>query len=284
MDKSVRVCLILEGTYPYVPGGVSAWTHELIRQLPHVEFVLLTLSSKADQEHAYKLPSNVVEVHDRHLMPTPPSPDQWGRRTGMIRLRAVQTMVGDTAHPHVVELLRDLESAASLNPLAPPGSRHGARAAMRRLWTEITDRYRRENPFYPLGEFFWTWFNARALLLSLLEAPIPEADVYHALCTGYAGFAGAVARAVHRRPLILTEHGFIIANGQSRLTPAAPCGGINGTSGRNCFSPSVALRIPHQTGLSLCSSTIVAWNWPSVHRKNVVSLSPTGSIWSGTGG
>ncbi|TVR73067.1 MAG: DUF3492 domain-containing protein [Spirochaetaceae bacterium] len=208
VGKPLRVCLILEGTYPYVPGGVSAWTHELIRQLPDTEFVLLTLSAKKDQKHAYELPPIVKGVQDHLLALATPSPEQWNLRTGPRRLEQIRDLLGPSVHPDVQELLQDLESAASLNPMAIAGGRRrGSRRAMRALWSTITDRYRRENPFYPLGEFFWTWFNARALLLSLLEVSMPEADVYHALCTGYAGFAGSVVRAALGRPLVLTEHG-----------------------------------------------------------------------------
>ena len=28
------VCLVVEGTYPYVAGGVSSWLHALITNLP----------------------------------------------------------------------------------------------------------------------------------------------------------------------------------------------------------------------------------------------------------
>ena len=37
------VCLILEGTYPYVAGGVSAWAHDLIRAQQDLRFVLVTI-------------------------------------------------------------------------------------------------------------------------------------------------------------------------------------------------------------------------------------------------
>ncbi|MFN3430865.1 MAG: DUF3492 domain-containing protein, partial [Candidatus Sericytochromatia bacterium] len=37
------VCLVLEGSYPYVTGGVSSWVHQLIAGLPEVRFALLTL-------------------------------------------------------------------------------------------------------------------------------------------------------------------------------------------------------------------------------------------------
>ena len=37
------VCLILEGTYPYIVGGVSNWTHALLNGLPEVDFALVHL-------------------------------------------------------------------------------------------------------------------------------------------------------------------------------------------------------------------------------------------------
>ena len=38
------VCLILEGTFPYVVGGVSTWIYDLIRGLPDVKFSVIHLS------------------------------------------------------------------------------------------------------------------------------------------------------------------------------------------------------------------------------------------------
>ena len=54
------VCLILEGSYPYVTGGVSAWVHQLIRYLDDINFVLYTISPAKDQPLRYELPANVV--------------------------------------------------------------------------------------------------------------------------------------------------------------------------------------------------------------------------------
>src|SRR5439155_7364424 len=35
------VCLVLEGSYPYVKGGVSTWVHDLIGSLPELRFALV---------------------------------------------------------------------------------------------------------------------------------------------------------------------------------------------------------------------------------------------------
>jgi len=35
------VTLLLEGTYPYVQGGVSHWVHQLITGLPEYRFAVI---------------------------------------------------------------------------------------------------------------------------------------------------------------------------------------------------------------------------------------------------
>ena len=32
-EKTVKICLILEGCYPYVFGGVSTWMHQYINEM-----------------------------------------------------------------------------------------------------------------------------------------------------------------------------------------------------------------------------------------------------------
>lgn len=36
----MRICLLVEGSYPYVVGGVSSWVQMLIEGLPEHEFVV----------------------------------------------------------------------------------------------------------------------------------------------------------------------------------------------------------------------------------------------------
>ncbi len=40
------VCLLLEGTYPYVSGGVSGCVHQLIKKLPNTSFAIVYLGAK----------------------------------------------------------------------------------------------------------------------------------------------------------------------------------------------------------------------------------------------
>ena len=46
------VCLLLEGTYPFVRGGVSAWVHQIISGLPELSFSLVFVGSRRDDRRA----------------------------------------------------------------------------------------------------------------------------------------------------------------------------------------------------------------------------------------
>ena len=65
----MRICLVVEGCYPYTVGGMSSWAHGLICSFPNQEFVILTIIANRELrgKFAYTLPENVVEVHELYL-------------------------------------------------------------------------------------------------------------------------------------------------------------------------------------------------------------------------
>ena len=74
-------------------------------------------------------------------------------------------------------------------------------------WVMILRMYNSTMGDTPFLDYFWT---ARALLgglYSVMLTELPEADVYHALCTGYAGVLLARAHLEMEKPCLLTEHG-----------------------------------------------------------------------------
>ncbi len=50
----MRICLILEGCYPYVNGGVSSWMHNYINEMTEHEFVLVTIGANAESRGNFK--------------------------------------------------------------------------------------------------------------------------------------------------------------------------------------------------------------------------------------
>ena len=74
----MRICIIAEGCYPYVVGGVSSWINNLIRSFPQHEFIMLAVISdrSVSGKFKYNLPDNLTEVHEVYLNDT-----EWVNRT-----------------------------------------------------------------------------------------------------------------------------------------------------------------------------------------------------------
>jgi glycosyltransferase involved in cell wall biosynthesis len=199
MADRVRVCVILEGSYPYITGGVSSWMHELINQIPEVDFVIYSISPKAEQELRYKLPANVVEHKDIVL-------SAMKRSTHRAKGR-----------PRLFELLRDfhsridagaLEDFAKIAELMPPGYfPHRDSFTTDVGWEMISQGNQLNNPIYPFSDYFWAWKSAHDMMFTVIGTEAPEADLYHAISTGYAGLAAVMAKLRTGKPLLLTEHG-----------------------------------------------------------------------------
>ena len=65
----MRICIVVEGCYPYAVGGVSSWVHGLIHSFPEYEFVIQTIipNRSTRGKFMYQLPDNVTEVYELYL-------------------------------------------------------------------------------------------------------------------------------------------------------------------------------------------------------------------------
>ena len=63
MDKN-KICIISEGSYPIVRGGVSEWTQQLINELHFLDFDIFCLSPTGQESwiSEYEKPRNVKSV------------------------------------------------------------------------------------------------------------------------------------------------------------------------------------------------------------------------------
>ncbi len=59
--KMAKICMICEGAYPYVVGGVSSWVDDFIRSNREHQFILLCLIPNEEfAVRKYVLPENVT--------------------------------------------------------------------------------------------------------------------------------------------------------------------------------------------------------------------------------
>jgi polysaccharide biosynthesis protein PelF len=197
------VCLIVEGAYPFVAGGVSSWMHDLIQAQGHLTFHLVVLTDDdKPKELRFKLPPNVVAMS---VIPLQQDEFQVAGSTGTRRV------IRDLEAP-LVELLETGGLGAFRELIAALGAKGGrvARGAMLNSdpsFGLIERMYERSVPGSSFLNYFWTWRALVGGLFSVLLAPMPLARVYHAISTGYAGLFMARAVLETGRPGILTEHG-----------------------------------------------------------------------------
>ena len=50
----MKICLIAEGSYPYVTGGVSSWIQMLVSNMSEHEFIIIAISANKNENHSYK--------------------------------------------------------------------------------------------------------------------------------------------------------------------------------------------------------------------------------------
>jgi polysaccharide biosynthesis protein PelF len=209
--KSADVALLLEGTFPYVSGGVSSWVNQIIRGFPDLTFALVFLGSRAQDygEMRYQLPENVVhlEVHYVHTNQTrPPIRELEGDQQQFAWVSELHEWFraprrGNDANGASRELARHLLDSTSLNEEQFLYSK--------RSWRYITEQYRKHSSDPSFVDYFWT---VRAMhepiwtLINIARNLIPV-RAFHSISTGYAGFLGALLKERWQRPYILTEHG-----------------------------------------------------------------------------
>lgn len=203
---SADVCLLLEGTYPYVSGGVSVWVHDLIQAQPHLTFHLTVLvPNRTPRPMRFKLPANVVGLNEVVLQ------EPCGEPTESRRLRRLMTEL----EPALTRLLRR-GGWGDLRTIVEALSRHAGVATRANLmnsmaaWGMIMRMYQQAVPNASFLDYFWTWRALAGGLFSVLLAEIPPASVYHAVSTGYAGLLLGRAVAQTGAPGLLTEHGIYI--------------------------------------------------------------------------
>jgi polysaccharide biosynthesis protein PelF len=208
------ICLVLEGTYPYVSGGVSTWVHQILEMYPEWTFSLFYLGAQHDPKAKFKytLPKNVVSMEEVYLFDTKPESillpggvKNWQLFYESIRRLGLRNA---TAGDHDFELLSSLMAHIEDHSRVSFDTFWKARET----WAVVRELYDRNASDESFLDFFWAlrfliqpmWKLARGL------NRLPPARLYHTACTGYAGIAAALAAARTQRPLILTEHGIYL--------------------------------------------------------------------------
>lgn len=197
----MRICVILEGCYPYIRGGVSTWMHQYINNMPEHEFVLWVIGAKAEDKDkfTYELPKNVVGVQQVFLDDALRVKDSgvFQHRFNEAEKEALRRLVASDK-PNW-ELLFEMYQVRKINPMAYLKSQS--------FLDTLIETCREEFPYIAFSDAFHSVRSRLLPVLYLMGTPIPEADCYHAISTGYGGLLATMGAYIHHKPLLLTEHG-----------------------------------------------------------------------------
>ncbi|WP_434995692.1 GT4 family glycosyltransferase PelF [Arthrobacter sp. Ld5] len=215
--EDVDVAIVMESTYPYLKGGVSAVVHDIVTHNPDLTYGIIHITWDADspQDDLYGMPDNVVWV------------------------RPVFLSLQEHRHDYMAATSRDLgmtpaERAALVDRLFDALYALAERREVEPLWQLIDEGLNERTRSYPLwallgtrefmealavrmpqldlslADSFWLLRNFFSLAYAILGETMPKARVYHAHTTGYASLLGAAAARDHETSFLLTEHNLYV--------------------------------------------------------------------------
>jgi glycosyltransferase involved in cell wall biosynthesis len=201
MNAGADVCLVVEGGYPYVVGGVASWADALMRASPQLTFhvIAISISSQA-RRRCFVLPANAIDVTDVLLDVCPPGRTPTHRDADPIKrvLRLLENALTAGDGSTFAELIEQMR-ITGFGQAALLDSKEG--------WSAMENAYERLLPNGPLLDFFWSWRFLVRSLLAVISTPLPQARVFHAVATGFSGLVGSYAKLAAKVPLLVTEHG-----------------------------------------------------------------------------
>ena len=198
------VCLIVEGCYPYIRGGVSSWLEWLMTHAARFDLApwWLLPHRKWIASRCMSFRSNLTGYHELHL-------HEFGKAAPFGRR-------DDDLAKQLAEPLVRFFSGGGLEEFAMVGNIINASDDPLRLsrlmgsvlsWDVLTKMYEETMPQTSFFHYFWAWRALFGGMFAAMKFPLPSARVYHTISTGYAGLLAARARLETGRPVLITEHG-----------------------------------------------------------------------------
>lgn len=196
----MKICIIAEGSYPFITGGVSSWIQMLIRNFPEHQFVIYAIGAenKNRGKFVYSLPSNVIGVTEVFLDTFLHEKGKWGRRFKLSNSEGMifQDLLNGRDF-NWDELFRILARFDSMTDFILSKS----------FYDILAQAYAVKFSQTSFVDYFWSVRGMVLPLFNIVKQPIPEADLYHSVSAGYAGVVGALCAYLTQKPYILTEHG-----------------------------------------------------------------------------
>jgi polysaccharide biosynthesis protein PelF len=211
----MKICIIAEGSYPYITGGVSSWIQSLIINMPEHEFIVYAIGAEEKQRglFKYKLPENLVMVEEIFLDSYLAQEESWGKRYKLTKeeREALKSLLdgSSTNWGFLFSLFAGKKLDSVSNFLTSKD------------FFDIIQEVCHERYFQlPFTDMYWTLRSMVLPLFLSIVHPVPKADLYHSVSTGYAGVIGSLAKHLYQKPYLLTEHGIYTREREEEIIKA----------------------------------------------------------------
>lgn len=203
MKKEADICIVGEGSYPYYAGGVAQWVHELISAHKELTFHVITLVPPHPHlKFFYSFPENVIG-HTVYIVqdlpkgiPVHKNLDPLWEILNMTLQGFIQSPAFENFGP-ILEIFQKYRKELTEWTLTESME----------AWNLYLKIYSEALPSAPFKSYFASIYTLSRSLYSILLPELPKAKIYHALCTGYAGFILYRAKKELGVPCIVTEQG-----------------------------------------------------------------------------
>ncbi|MFG6328715.1 MAG: GT4 family glycosyltransferase PelF [Lachnospiraceae bacterium] len=218
----MKICIVAEGCYPYVVGGVSSWIHSMVETFPDYEFVILAIVANRSLrgKFEYELPENVTEVHEVYLQDY-----DWKKKKS--RQKKKQRL-NNTEYEALRSLLlnRNVMWEELFKFFGKRDFSFNSLLMGNDFLQAARECYQLRYPEIVFSDFLWTMRSIYLPLFLVLDTDLPEADLYHCVATGYAGVLGSMAKAKYGCGLLVSEHGIYTREREEELIRAKWVEGI----------------------------------------------------------
>lgn len=211
----MKICVFVEGAYPRTTGGVSSWLQYLMEQMPQHDYIIYSISprQREDLTIKYPPPKNLREMREIYLegyLDVEPKHNKRYDLSFSEKEAIYQLIAGQQTDWSVLFDLFQKKRIDSIPDFL----------VSKDFYDVVYELCATRFPYVPFTDMFWS---LRSMLLPLfvtLDQDIPEADLYYAVSTGYAGVLGSMAKHRHNKPLILTEHGIYTREREEEIIKA----------------------------------------------------------------
>ena len=214
----MRVCVTIEGAYPYVTGGVSSWVDRMIKEFKDVEFVIQTIVVDRRQKRSmrYKIAENVSEIQEVYLFDDDYIRSDKKQKLSQVEYDAFENLFQGEEVPWEIIFDFFYNNDVSLDNLLKS-----------KEFLDLTKSYYlQHHDDIVFTDFLWSMRSMYQPLFTILKSPIVEADLYHSLSTGYSGVLASMQKYINKKPLLLSEHGIYTREREAEIIQAEWVSGV----------------------------------------------------------